>query len=397
MIHTEKGAGTEGGPAARHETSKDEAAKVSKLPRLKWIDMGRGFIVLYMVISIIFPEDWFKGNLVLEFLFVHPARTAFQMHLIDVGATGFVFILGLLFSTSFNRRRESHGVGKAIIHIVKRYGLILLLGFLIVLATSDSLIYSTYNDLADDGTDIIVLAWDVIPALGLVGFIGIPFLFLKKKYRLVAGYCWMAFYGIMLALNEYTQWADRAASAVHGGILFGIFAFGSTQIIASSVGEYIIEGKRNKDRTKVMYKQLAMFGSINLGLGFCMLPFQTTFVPGYLLVAISTVILGSSGFIYLDEVKKKDIPFLSAYGVNPFFVYLITVLPAFIIFDFIIPGSLELNFMNFLFVSGFIAIQMVILLLLYKKGKIIKTEIVSLIGIGVGLGLWAILSATGFI
>nr|MDO8111663.1 hypothetical protein [Candidatus Sigynarchaeota archaeon] len=367
------------------ETSNMELKKERAKPeRFLFVDCWRGFIIVYMLVSITLPEDWFKVSPILEFLLIHPARESFTMHLIDIGATSFVFILGLMYSVTFQRRRQEVGTWKAIKHIIIRYGAILLLGFCILVVTFDSLVYTTTDKLL--GGPITVLAWDVIPALGLVGFVGLPFLFLKKKIRLISAYIMLAFYCVMLDLNQYTRWASDAVSAVHGGIFFGIFAFGATQVLASAIGEYLVDGL-TKDRGKFL-AQLGVYAGISLLVGIVLLQAHETFIPGYIIVATSTTVLGWYLFMYFENYTKIRMRFLQAYGRNPFFVYLITVIPMVIIYEVVFTGSHAVfEWDLFLAIIVFWAANIAIVWLLYVKNKRVRTEIVAIIGIAVLLGI----------
>jgi hypothetical protein len=382
--------------------------------RFAFVDLWRGFIIIYMLFSIFVPESWmtnaaYQGPVtpILEFLLVHPPREAFIMHLIDIGAVSFVFVLGLMFSVTFQQRQKKSGTAAALKHIMLRYGVILVLGFSILFVSYPDLIYTKIDNLAGiasptytsgvpAGVEITVLAWDVIPSLGLVGFVGIPFLFLRKKLRMIVAYAWLGFYGIMLMLNQYTRWASNAASAVFGGIYFCIFGFGSAQIMASAIGEYLVEGWNN-DRSRFL-QQLAVFGGLNLLVGVVLLQSPYTFVPGYILVAMGTTILGWFLFIYLDMVKKWPMRFLKAYGNSPFFVYLITVIPM-VLVGVIFTGSQYDLFSWDLFITLVViaGVNITIIWLVYVKGKRVRTDIVAIIGIAVVLGLGLPLRLLGII
>ena len=376
-----------------------------KNQRLTFVDLWRGFIILYMLLTIFIPEAWitnaaYQGpaSPILEFLFVHPSRESFIMHLIDIGATSFVFVLGLMFSVTFNQRRETSGMKAAIKHIIIRYGVIVWLGFAVmvveygwplIVTRGDALAginTPTYSSGVPAGAQVIVLWWDVIPSLGLVGFVGIPFLFLKKKARLIVSYAWLGFYGVMLDLNQYTRWASSAATSVFGGIYFCIFAFGATQIMASAIGEYLVQGfSGNRSR---FLQQLAVFAGFNLLVGIVLLQSPYTFVPAYILVAISVTILGWFLFIFLDEVIHWPMRFLKAYGSSPFFVYLITVLPMAILGLFFNGSEYDFfNWTQFLVIIVVAAANIFVVWIIYMKGRRVRTDIVAIIGIIIVMGL----------
>src|SRR5271157_536418 len=392
-------------PKSKIETPKKE--------RLGFVDLWRGFIMIYLVLSAFIPESWITNTAyqgaftpILEFLFVHPARESFVMHLIDIGATSFVFVLGLMYSVTFNQRREKSGTKAAIKHIIIRYGVIVWLGFAVmiveygwplivtkgdVLAGINTL---TYSSGVPAGSDITVLWWDVIPSLGLVGFVGIPFLFLKKKARLIVAYAWLIFYGVMLDLNQYTRWASSAATSVFGGIYFCIFAFGATQIMASAIGEYMMQGFSGAERPRFL-QRLAVFAGFNLLFCIVLLSSHYTFVPAYILVAISVTLLGFFLFLFFDEVMHWPMRLLRAYGSSPFFVYLITVIPLELVSVFLKLFNVQVDVFTwtyFLVLVVTAAANVSIIFLTYIKGKRVRTDIAALVGIIVVMGVgWPLL------
>ena len=93
--------------------------------RILWVDAGRGFLMLYLVITVVFPPgDWAPEGSILFWLTGHPGREATYMTLFDIGAAAFIFILGLMYAVAFYKRKEERGTGKAIVHILIRYALI---------------------------------------------------------------------------------------------------------------------------------------------------------------------------------------------------------------------------------------------------------------------------------
>jgi hypothetical protein len=347
--------------------------------RVVWIDIARGFVIFYMIITLIFPQDWFSGSLLLEFLFVHPPRVPGTMHLVDLGAPGFVLVLGLLLGVTFQKRKKEHGVTKAIWHVIYRYGLILTLGIFILLATWDfAFMHWRYDRYLNDGSEIYVFISDVVLVLGLVGFVALPFLFIDKKYRIYAGYGLILFYTIMLALNDYTKWINDAVSSVHLGIWFGIFGYGSITIIASALGEYLI-GTATQDKNDI-YLNMAFFGTTNVGIGLILAQTAYLFIVGGLLIAIGGATLGLFLFIFAEKHMKDRLHLFEAYGKYPFFVYLVTVVPwevhSLLVDNGVIPEFGLIG--RIIAISVFWTLLTGLLFLLYFKKKRIKTEWVAI-------------------
>ena len=352
--------------------------------RIVWIDIARGFVIFYMIITLIFPHDWFSGSLLLEFLFVHPARVPGSMHLIDLGAPGFVLLLGLLLGVTFQKRKLEKGVSKAVLHVIYRYGLIFVLGIFILLATWDfAFMHWRYDRFLADGSDIYVFISDVVLVLGLVGFVALPSLFINKKYRMFAGYGLILFYTIMLALNDYTKWINDAVSSVHLGIWFGVFGYGGITIIASTLGEYLFVDPP-KDKSNI-YLGIVFLGVTNLGLGLILAQTSYLFIIGGLLVAIGGATLGLFIFIFAEKHMKYRIHLFEAYGRYPFFVYLVTVVP-WEVHKLLVDNGILPAFGNtgqIIAIIVFWVILTGIVYLLYFKKKRIKTEWVAIATFGI--------------
>ena len=63
-----------------------------KQGRVLWVDAGRGFLMLYLVITVVFPPgDWAPEGSILFFLTGHPGREATYMTAFDIGAAAFIF------------------------------------------------------------------------------------------------------------------------------------------------------------------------------------------------------------------------------------------------------------------------------------------------------------------
>ena len=330
---------------------------ITREKRYYWIDHARGFIMILLVITEFLPAFIREAA---RFFLDHPInqRTVEYMNFYDVGAPAFIFIMGFLMPLSFFHRKERDGTGKAIRHMIIRYGIILLLGYLVILIDQQAIVKTI------DGMTIVI--WDVLPSLGLVGLIAIPFLFVNPKMRAILASVLLIFYQVML----FFGWREYAIASVHGGILGTIFGFSVIMIYATCLGELFFMDKKTPEKKK--YQIYAIIGIIAFlgGILLSLIPEwyankrQVTLT--YILISLGTSILLSFIFVGIDKIVKKPIFILDSYGKNPFLIYVIAIVLEFLIADII---GWEKDFLIFLIMTIIIT---VIAIGLDKWGKIIK-------------------------
>jgi len=327
--------------------------------RYYWIDHARGFIMILLVVTEFLPIIIREGTEIVRFFLAHPAneKTVEFMNFYDVGAPAFIFIMGLLMPLSFFRRKDKDGTGKAVRHMVIRYGIILLLGYIVIFIDQGSLV--------KESGGMIIIIWDVLPSLGLVGLIAIPFLFVNPKLRAILASGLLIFYQIMVI---YGGWREYAIESVHGGIFGTIFGFSAIMIYATCLGELFFIDKETTERKK--YQLYAIVGIVAFvgGILLALIPEwyankrQVTLT--YILISLGTSVLLSFIFIGID--RKKPIFILDSYGKSPFLIYVIAIVLEFLIVDII---ELEKDLLIFIIM---VAVLTIIAILLDKWGKIIK-------------------------
>lgn len=326
--------------------------------RYYWIDHARGFIMILLVLTEFLPQIIRTSA---RFFLEHPENqtTTTTMNFYDIGAPAFILIMGLLMPLSFSRRKEKSGVRKAILHLAIRYIILLVLGYLVIIIDQGGVVKLV------DGVPIVI--WDVLPTLGLVGLLTIPFLFFNIRVRAIVASSMLLFYQIMLI---YGGWRWYAIESVHGGIFGTIFGFASLMIFATCFGELLLLNKTFEQKKKYLF--YAIFGVICF-VGGLLLAFIPEWYPNkrqvtltYIMISMGASILLSFLFIALDKVVKKPIFILDSYGKNPFLLYVIAIVLEFLIADII---GLEMDFIIF---TLMVIVITIIAIGLDKWGKVIK-------------------------
>ncbi|MHA1488369.1 MAG: hypothetical protein ACTSRI_01790 [Promethearchaeota archaeon] len=352
---------------SENEKKKEKPYEDSKEQnRIFWLDHAKGSIMIFLVITMYLPRYIREGPA--RFFLAHPenSTTTMLMNFYDIGAPVFILIMGLLMPLSFFRRKEKYGVNKALKHLSIRYGVILFLGLLVILIDHGNFIKM------EDGapvivTGMVVILWDVLPTLGLVGLIAIPFLWLKPKVRAIMATILLIFYQLMLL---YGGWREYAIESIHGGILGTIFGFSALMIFATCFGEFLLLNKEYNDSKK--YKIFAVLGAIILIVGL-LIAFIPEWYPNkrqatlsYILISMGASVLISFVFIAIDKKLQKPIFLLDGYGKSIFLIYIIAVVLRFLIVDVI---GYELDLL--IGISLMVIITIIVIVLDYK-GKIVK-------------------------
>ncbi len=349
-----------------NEIKTEPSETILEKKRIHWIDHARGFIMILLVVTMYLP-DWIREGS-LRFFLEHPehSKTTLVMNFYDIGAPAFIIVMGLLMPLSFTKRKQRDGLGKAVFHILIRYGIILGLGLLVVLIDQGSFIKKVDGEpLIVSG--MVVIVWDVLPTLGLVGIIAIPFLWVSPKLRAVLATILLIFYQFMLI---YGGWREYAIASVHGGILGTIFGFSAIMIYATSIGEYLLVEK-NPDES-IKFRNLAIIGIITLVGGLLLMlipewyPNKRQVTASYIYISLGVSILMAFIFIAIDKKYQKPIFFLGSYGKSPFLIYIVAIVLKFLIEDII---GMDLTLLIGLIMIALISVLVIILDL---KGKIIK-------------------------
>ncbi|MCK4953632.1 hypothetical protein KAS14_07600 [Candidatus Bathyarchaeota archaeon] len=369
--------------------------------RVNWIDQGRGFLMVYLAIIALFPENLLGNNPITAFFFKHPSpKDAPWMNAYDVGVPAFFFIIGLLYSFSFLLRMRKKGLNKAVLYAILRWGLIYAAGLIIILLTR-TVGLGEVNEIIP-GVEMFVVSWDVIDSIGFVGLICIPFMFIPKKLRLIISYVMMTFYQAMLFIPG-TYWREYALASVHGGILGGIFVLTPIVLIGSYIGEYYIMEKGIPSNEK--NKKLAVFAAINLAIGLLLwvipggYPNKRMSTMSWAVISLAVIIVGMLVFAYADydaknysklnKANKFRITLFKAYGMNPLLIYILAAAPD--LFEASLSTELQLIIWGVMLTA-----ITIIAYALYRKNNVISTTKVTLSLIVILIVLAAILRSINF-
>ncbi|NHJ21496.1 MAG: hypothetical protein EAX91_11170 [Candidatus Lokiarchaeota archaeon] len=329
--------------------------------RLYWIDHARGFIMLLLVITEFLPNTFREASEITRFFLAHPPNQTIvtYMNFYDIGAPAFIFIMGLLMPLSFAHRKERDGVNKAVRHMIIRYGIILVLGLVVILIDHGEMITMV--------GDVPIIIWDVLPTLGLVGLIALPLLWLKTKPRAIVATAMLVFYQFMLLFGG---WREYAIYSIHGGIFGTIFGFSAMMIYATCLGDVLLLNKEYSDKKR--YLIYAIVGAVALVAGFLLwlipgwYPNKRQVTLTYISISLGATILLSFITIGIDKLVEKPIFILDSYGKSPFVIYVIAIVLEFLISDII---GYEMDILIFIIM---IIVMSAIAILLDKWGKIIK-------------------------
>jgi hypothetical protein len=362
--------------------------------RLVWVDQARGFVMFFLVLTEFLPDCWthacWTSNGVVKalaaFFLDHPANeAAHYMDFYDIGVPAFFFIIGLLMAVSFRKRIQSHGKWSAVANSALRWGLLYGLGLMIFYFTYTGPNTLTNNwfgavqNIAQSGQPPVnwyVVDWDVIPALGFVGLISIPFMFMPTKTRFAVAYAMLVFFQILLFIPQ-TEMRNYALASVHGGIIGGIFVMCPIVLIGSCIGEYFLLNKEIPLPKK--YHMLAWFALANLAIGLGLwaipggFPNKRESTMGWAVLSIAVIIGAIFVFIAINNKRPRNTVILEAYGMNPFLMYALCAIPYKIVFY--VVGTTLADSMMFQLLYWFVGVVIIsaIALILYVNKKAIST------------------------
>ena len=263
------------------------------------IDAFRGFAVFCLVI----------GNFISAFVWVpvwlkHAPDIGFTI--IDLGAPAFIFVIGLNYVTSFQRRFSKEGAGATFQHFLVRYFAILGLGSLF---GAGQVLFQINS---------IVVNWGVLQAIGVAGILTLVVIRLPTWQRLLI--CLGLLTGYQLLLDRF--WLGIVLTSPHGGLL-GSLAWTALLILSTVLADLFYRDDRGFIRL-LAAASLSILLALLLSLWF---PISKNRVSEtYILLS-----LGLSGWFYclfyvLVERFKWNLNLFVSWGRNPLLLYVLHLL-----------------------------------------------------------------------
>ena len=291
--------------------------------RMESVDQFRGLAIISMIIV-----NFLACYRIIPGYLKHARGVGYTVA--DLVAPFFIFAIGLVYRKSFLNRVARYGRKTAWIHIVRRYLLLLALGF-----------FGTW--IAGGG---ISFEWGVLQAIGAAGLITLLFIEWGFWKRITVALFLLALYQLLI----FPSLGGVITIAKHGGI-WATISWGAMLLLATAAGDLIDVGEFWTRSGK-----LAIFGLILCLAGFINLktvPISKMEVnSSYCLVSTGLSAVAFNAFFIFNDKFRLGIPALNVLGKNALFIYVIHYILIQIVHR-LIPSNADL----LLVTSGAVAIS----------------------------------------
>jgi predicted acyltransferase len=272
--------------------------------RIPSIDQYRGYAIFGMILVNFLGE--FK---VMPWTFKHHHA---GMSYADTIAPIFMFVVGIGFRLSFQRRIECAGIWRARWEAAKRY--LVLIGVGIV-------VYGPLEYRVD--------WWDALVDIGFAGLLALPFVEKGTVTRVAAAIAYLALYQLLYSLTGYGEWTMERS--IDGGPL-GPLSWVSMLLFGTICYDIVKAGPPKRVITHCLYWGLAL-----ALLGFALKvewpgikaewPFsQRGMTAPYPLYSTGLAFLTFIPFYVLADIWGRRIPHLSVLGENALVIYIVQAL-----------------------------------------------------------------------
>lgn len=279
---------------------------LEKTERIVSIDQFRGLAIILMVAA-----NFLAGIHAIPAWFKHAPDIGLTV--IDLIAPFFIFAIGLTYRPSFERRLARDGSGKTYMHFAIRF--LAIAGIGAVFAAGESMLGEAK------------VFWGVLQAIGVSGLVTLAVIRLNKVWRTLIALAILI--GYQLLLDHVLL--DSVLHSSHGG-LPGSLAWSAMLILATVMADLFYE-KRHRGGSYIPWLLLALIIGV----------VSTFFVPisknrvslSYVLICNAASAFLFAAFDAFTRHVKKGVPFLSWWGMNPLFLYLLHLILTGIFF---LPG-----------------------------------------------------------
>jgi len=315
--------------------------------RLKSIDIFRGFIILLMIIvNFIKVIDW-----VPSFLKHAPYG---GVTFVDIIFPAFIFIIGLTYPLSFQKRSQLSGKSTAAKHSFQRG-----LSFIGI-----EVLFYLYVQLLFGYREYVI--WNTLSIIGFTIICAIPLINCNSYLKLFIG-CGLLLFHELVPLAKIGSEIYR-----EGGGAYSLAGWCSIMYLSLFMSDLLF--KKGKNPNKIMYLVFSI-GFTILGLvSGIKIPFVRDGMSlsfGFLSIGISS--LGFFLFYLFDSKFSNKWKHLSYWGKNPLIVYLVSIC--------FIPINIGLkntqifsrpNIIMLLYFVAYLGILESLVIFLGRKGKTIK-------------------------
>lgn len=221
----------------------------------------------------------------------------------DLVAPAFMFIIGVTYKLSFEKRVEKNGLSTTCYDFATRY----------LAITGMGAFFTGASALVEPKEAIG--AWGVLEAIGAAGLIALVFVRTRTAVRFTAGLALLG--GWQVLLEKFLL--EKVTSSAQGGIT-AIMAWGGLMLIATAMGDIFIKANGYK-------LKFAAFGAALLGGGLLLSLFFTAskhrVSASYVLISLGISSLCLFVFHVFLTLTKLQLEPLRWWGKNPLLLYLI--------------------------------------------------------------------------
>jgi predicted acyltransferase len=293
------GVGTEAGERLEVRRVAPRAAGVS---RIASVDQYRGYAIFGMILV-----NYLGKFEVMPWQFKHHH---YGMSYADTIAPLFIFVVGMGFRLSYQRRVDRDGYWPATWRALRRYVVLILIGIVLYGPARDNWRYW----------------WDALVDIGFGGILALPFMLRSKSVRAGAALGYLAVYQALYVWTGYGEWT--MARSIDGGPL-GILSWAAI-LLFGTIAYDLIETRETKR---------IVWGCIGWGVALCVAgwllklewagvksawPFtQRGMTAPYPLYSAGLCFLMYLPFYWICDVKGWRIPHLAVLGMNPLVIYIV--------------------------------------------------------------------------
>ncbi len=269
----------------------------SSYQRLELIDQYRGLAIVLMVLA-----NYLAGVVWIPAWLKHAPDVGLTV--IDLIAPFFIFSIGLTYGLSYRRRLAAQGQAKAAWHTTTRYLGIIGVGTILV---AGEIIF---------GQDSSGINWGVLQAIGVAGLLTLPTILLPKWVRTVIG---LALLAIFQGLLYQAGWLPIVLGSPHGGIE-GSLDWAAMLILATVLAD-LFHDHNDKKKWFLAGSILALAAGLTLSIWSPVSKNRVS--PTYILISLAVSGLLFAAFSLLVDRLHLNFPLLSAWGKNPFLLYVL--------------------------------------------------------------------------